>query len=170
VDLLWQILNVYINDPTIFLTVLFIYSILTAIILPIPVELALLPLVAQPALLGMAAMTLGAGKAVGAGMIFLLGLKVEVTLRYWAARHRFVGKFVGYATRFVRATKWVGLYLLLSIPFFPDTVPVYVYSIFNKQGQLISGKAFLVVNMVAGITRAFLFVLLSSLGIQFIVG
>jgi membrane protein YqaA with SNARE-associated domain len=167
---LWGILELYSNDPTIFLSVLFIYSILTAIILPIPVEAALLPLVFQPALLGTAAMTLGAGKAIGAGLIFLLGLKVEVTLRYWAARHRFVGKFVGYATRFVRATRWVGLFILLSIPFFPDTVPVYVYSIFNKQGQLISAKAFLLVNMLAGITRAILFVILSNLGFQYIVG
>lgn len=152
------------------MSVLFVYSILTAVILPIPVEVALVPLLVQPAMMSTAAMTLGAGKSVGAGLIFLLGLKVEVTLRYWAARHRFVGKFVGYATRFVRATRWVGLYTLLAIPFFPDTVPVYVYSIFNKQGQLISGKVFLLVNMVAGITRALLFVYLSQLGIGFLQG
>ncbi|MFQ5837291.1 MAG: hypothetical protein ACE5HJ_00735 [Thermoplasmata archaeon] len=155
-EFLWRILEIYTNDPTIFLTVLFIYSILTAIILPFPVEIALLGLLVQPALFGTAAITLGAGKAVGAGVIFVLGLKVEVSIRYWAARHRSVGKFVGYVTRFVRATKWAGLFALLSIPFFPDTVPVYLYSLFNKQGQLISLKVFLLVNFLAGIVRALL--------------
>ncbi|MCJ2520247.1 MAG: hypothetical protein LN412_04775 [Candidatus Thermoplasmatota archaeon] len=170
VGFLSGVVEVYYDNPTIFLTVLFVFSILTAIILPIPVEVALLPIIDNLSLLGTAALVLGAGKAVGAGAIFVLGLRVEAPIRYWSARHRSVGKFVGYVTRFVRATRWMGLFILLAIPFFPDTVPIYIYSLFNKQGQLISGRIFLLVNFLAGMVRAFVFVLASQFGLGFLLG
>ncbi len=160
-----DILEIYYNDPRIFLTVLLVYSILTAILLPIPVELALLPLITNIAFLGAAALSLGAGKALGAGAVFRLGLKVEGPIRYWCARHPAAGKFVGYVTRFVRATRWAGLFTFMAIPFFPDTLPIYIYSLFNKQGQLISGRIFLLVNFLAGISRAFIFIGLVGLGV-----
>ncbi len=170
VEFLWGILDIYYNDPTIFLSVLLIYSVLTAIILPIPVEIALIPLLNQIAFLGVAALALGIGKAVGAGAVFLLGLRVEGPIRYWCARHPIAGRFVGYVTRFVRTTKWAGLLVLMSVPFFPDTLPIYLYSLFNKQGQLIGGKVFLLVNLLAGVLRALLFVLLWTLGFRVVVG
>jgi hypothetical protein len=39
----------------------------------------------------------------------------------------------------------------------PDTVPIYVYSIFNRQGQAISPRTFLIVNFIAGFIRATVF-------------
>ncbi len=168
-DPLSQLLEIYINDPVVFLGVLFVFSILTAIILPIPVEIALLGIIINPTFFSASAITLGVGKAVGAGAIFVIGLKVEAPIRYWCARHRWVGRFVGYATRFVRATRWIGLFVLLSIPFMFDTIPIYIYSIFNKQGQLIGGRVFLLVNFVAGVIRALLAVVLFQLGFDFLV-
>ncbi len=124
--------------------------------LPFPVELALF--IRPPDLpIYFVATVLGLGKMVGAGAIFLIGLRVEDNIRYYAARYRWAGRAVGYITRFVRTTRWMGLLILLSIPFFPDTVPVYLYSLFNKQGQLIQFHVFLIVNFVAGIVRAYIF-------------
>ncbi len=133
-------------------------------------EVGLLPIVENVAFLGLAALTLGIGKAVGAGSIFGIGLKVEGPIRYWCARHPGVGRFVGYVTRFVRVTRWFGLFFLLSIPFFPDTLPIYIYSLFNKQGQLISARIFLLVNFLAGINRAFIFLALWTFGIRLTLG
>ncbi|MFQ5552351.1 MAG: hypothetical protein ACE5EW_01270 [Thermoplasmata archaeon] len=100
---------------------------------------------------------IGLAKMVGAGLIFLLGLKVEGPIRYYSARYPALGQGVGYVTRFVRVTKWIGLFVLLAIPFLPDTLPIYLYSLFNKQGQLIPAWIFLLVNLVAGTVRALLF-------------
>lgn len=165
-----EILKGYLNDPAIFLTVLFVYAILTAVILPIPVELALLNLLVNPGLLGSAALVLGLGKMLGASLIFVVGLRVEEPIRVFCARHPYLGQVVGYLTRFVRATRWWGLLILLSIPLMSDTVPIYLYSLFNKQGQFISSHAFLAANFLAGVLRALIFVFLASLGFTFIVG
>lgn len=164
-------LEAYYGDPRIFLSILFVYSILTAIALPIPVELALVPPLLPPIIpiLGLA-LAIGLGKLVGAGTIFAVGLKVEAPIRYWCARHPAAGRIVGYVTRFVRVTKWFGLFFLLSIPLFPDTLPIYIYSLFNKQGQLISARIFLLVNFLAGINRAFIFLALWTLGIRITLG
>ncbi len=151
-----SILKTYATDPAIFIVVLFIYSILTALFLPFPVEIALF--IGTPGLPEvLIATVIGLGKMVGSGAIFLIGLKVEDNIRYYAARYRMAGKAVGYITRFVRRTRWIGLFVLLSVPFFPDTVPIYLYSLFNKQGQLIQFHVFLIVNFLAGIARTYIF-------------
>lgn len=165
-DFLLDFLEFYLRTPEVFLAVLFVFSILAAIVLPIPVEIALIPLLRDPALLTSAALVLGAGKAVGAGAVFLLGLKVEGPIRYWCARHPALGRTVGYVTRFVRVTRWWGLLVLLSIPFMSDTFPIYLYALFNKQGQLIGSRIFLLVNFAAGVIRTFAFVILASMGYE----
>ncbi|MFQ5907400.1 MAG: hypothetical protein ACE5JE_01030 [Thermoplasmata archaeon] len=150
------ILEAYTADPVLYLIVLFLYGIATAVFLPFPIELALF---VKPENLGIftIALVIGLSKMVGAGLIFLLGLKVEGPIRYYSARYRILGQFVGYVTRFVRFTGWVGLFILLAIPFLPDTLPIYLYSLFNKQGQLIRGWVFLLVNFVGGTLRALIF-------------
>lgn len=164
-EFLQGILQGYVGQPALYVVILFTYSILTALFLPFPVEIAL---IVRPEDLPhyFVAIVLGLGKMVGAGAIFLIGLRVEDNIRYYAARYRLAGKAVGYITRFVRTTRWIGLLILLSIPFFPDTVPIYLYSLFNKQGQLIQFHVFLIVNFLAGIARAYLFLwFCSSLGL-----
>ncbi|MEE9593448.1 MAG: hypothetical protein V3W28_07700 [Thermoplasmata archaeon] len=145
--------------------IVFVYGILTAVILPIPVEFALIirPETLSPYLI---AVVIGLAKMVGAGLVFILGLRIEGPIRYTSARYRILGQIVGYITRFVRVTKWMGLLLLLSIPLLPDTLPIYLYSLFNKQGQLIRAWVFLLVNFVGGTVRALIwFALLEVFGI-----
>ncbi|MFQ6013028.1 MAG: hypothetical protein ACE5LS_05235 [Thermoplasmata archaeon] len=160
------ILERYVADPALYLVIVFFYAILTAIFLPFPIEFALLirPPALDPYLI---AGIIGLAKMIGASLIFVLGLKVEGPIRYYSARYRLLGRFVGYVTRFVRITTWVGLFVLLAVPFLPDTLPVYLYSLFNKQGQLIRAWVFLLVNFVGGTVRAVIFfVLVQFLGLQ----
>ena len=70
-----------------------------------------------------------------------------------------------WAARFVQRTGYVGMYVLLSIPLMSDTVPLYLYSLFNAGGKSLSRRAFLVSNFLAAWTRAGFLVL-----IYFVVG
>ncbi len=161
-----SILVGYAANPILYLIVVFIYGILTAIFLPFPVEIAL---IVRPEALSIyvIALVIGLSKMVGAGLIFLVGLRVEGPIREYSARYRILGRLVGYVIRFVRLTKWIGLLILLAIPFLPDTLPIYLYSLFNKQGQLIPGWIFLLVNFIGGFVRAIIFfVLVDFFGIQ----
>jgi len=60
------------------------------------------------------------------------------------------------------------MYIIMSIPGMIDTVPLYVFSIVNKERTLISLRDFALANFLAGINRAFIiFALLEILGIRF---
>jgi hypothetical protein len=48
------------------------------------------------------------------------------------------------------------MFAILCIPFFPDTVTLYVFSILNKEGKLMTWRGFVITNVFAGITRAFI--------------
>jgi membrane protein YqaA with SNARE-associated domain len=149
-------------NPWLYGLLLFIYSVLAAIILPIPVEFGLffarnVPWYAK-------AVVLGLGKAAGAFGIFFLGIKVENKLEKWAKTHRLFQQGLNVAFAFVKYTRWMGLLILLSIPFMPDTLPIYVYGIFNKQGQFLTPTAFVLVNFIAGVARAAIFVFLLERG------
>lgn len=144
------------QDPYLFLLLLFLYSVLVAVILPTPVEIALVPLLAQPAMWWIAAVTIGAGKAVGAGAIFLVGREAEKVVDKVTKDRSLVRGLTNLCVRFVAKTKYMGLYALLTLPFMSDTIPVYVYSLFNHQGELLSLPTFLFTNFLAGLNRAFL--------------
>jgi hypothetical protein len=61
---------------------------------------------------------------------------------------------VKWCERFVRKTNYIGLYVLLSIPLMSDTIPLYLYSLFNEEGRALNRTAFLVANFLAAWTRA----------------
>jgi hypothetical protein len=100
------------------------------------------------------ALILGLGKATGAFLIFYLGIKVEGPIRRWSRKWEWFKKFVDLMDRFVCKTRYIGLYILLSIPLMTDTVPIYLFSIFNKEGQALKPKWFTLTNFLAGVTRA----------------
>jgi len=53
----------------------------------------------------------------------------------------------------VRKTGYAGLYLLLSIPLMSDTIPIYVYSVFNAEGKALERNMFLLANFLAALNR-----------------
>lgn len=146
--------NLY-NNPLAFMVVVFVYAILVAIVLPIPIELALLPPIFDHrwAYLAGIAIALASGKTVGAALVFFLGLRVEGTIRTWSERWRLARWFVAKAQRFVAKTQVPGLYVILSIPFMPDTITIYLYSLFNPEGKALERNMFISANFLAALNR-----------------
>jgi membrane protein YqaA with SNARE-associated domain len=155
------------SNPFVFFPLLFFYSIAVAIILPLPLELALI-FVEDPAYMVATAIVIGLGKMVGAWAIFFLGLKVEDNIRRWSEKYKIVNKIVKFSIWFVDKTGYVGLFILLSIPFMTDTVPIYIYALFNEEGKLMKRNYFLLTNFAAGIVRGIVFILLWNAGIRLI--
>lgn len=157
----------YLSDPMVFLPLLFVYSILVAIVLPTPVEIALVPLLTQPAFWAIAAVTIGGGKAAGSYFVYQIGKRADKVIHKASSRASLGKRFRDLLVRFVAKTRYVGLFLLLSIPLMTDTVPLYVYSFFNDQGELLSAPTFVLTNFLAGVTRSLiLLIVLVALGVN----
>jgi hypothetical protein len=154
VDLIQILLDSY-NTPWIFVLLAFGYAVLAAIVLPIPIELILVkPLSDQNfGFLLATAFAIAAGKTLGAWLIFVFGLNVEGSIRKWSARWRPAAWFVAKAAKLVRRTGSAGLYLLLSVPLMSDTIPIYVYSVFNAEGKALDRNMFLIANFLAALNR-----------------
>ncbi len=134
---------------------LFLYAIAAAVVLPIPVELLLLfyPEI-NPAF---KAIALGLGKAVGAIVVFFVGNKVNPYIERWMDRHPIGKRLLKVLEAFVRRTGWVGLTILLAIPFMSDTAVNYFFSLLNEEGHAIGRWHFVLANLIGGIARAYLF-------------
>lgn len=156
------------GNPVVYLLATFGYSVLVAIVLPTPVELAiLLPLLNRNyTLFAEAALAVAAGKTLGGWLIFRLGLQIEDNIRFWSGRYAWARRVVEFLTRFVRKTGYVGLYVLLSIPLMSDTVPLYLYSLFNEQGKALAERTFLLSNFLAALNRSAILVLLYLLSVN----
>jgi membrane protein DedA with SNARE-associated domain len=150
------------HNPVAYLPITFGFSVLVAIVLPVPIEIVLLaPLLEQQwGYLGAIILVMAAGKTVGAWLIFYLGVRVEDNIRRWSDRYKLAARLVKWCERFVRKTNYIGLYVLLSIPLMSDTIPLYLYSLFNEEGKALNRTAFLVSNFLAAWTRAGFIVLI----------
>jgi len=146
------------DDPVLYSVVFFGYAVLAAIILPIPVEFGLILSPHTPWYV--LAIVLGAGKAVGSVLVFKIGMEIEGPVRRWSKRMKWFGKFIELCERFVARYGYYALYVLLSIPFMSDTAILYIFSITNKDGEAMQMKWFVVVNFLAGVTRAIFLVTL----------
>jgi len=164
----------FLENPYVFFPVLFVYAILIAVILPIPIEFILLiPAVyTNPAFFLGTALTIGLGKAVGAWLIFFLGVNLEEQIRGWSDRIKLVGTLIRFCEWIVKKTRYVGLFVLLSIPMMSDTAVLYVFALFNPpaandangrpvyERHTLKMIPFVVTNFLGGITRVALFVFL----------
>ena len=160
------------GNPFVFFPVLFVYAILIAVVLPIPVEVILLnpAILNNPAFFLGTALTIGAGKAVGSWLIFFLGVNLEGQIRGWSRRFRIIAALVRGCEWVVKKTRYVGLFLLLSVPLMSDTAVLYVFALFNPpakkgaEGQpeharhTLKMGPFVLTNFLGGIARVALFV------------
>lgn len=152
------------TDPILYLVIFFFFCVGAAIILPIPVELGLIlePMIPYP----IKAIVLGLGKGVGSMAVFELGMKLEPKIRSWRRWKWFRWLFDKCET-FVARYNYYALYVILSIPLMLDTVPIYIFSLANKNGKALEVKWFAVTNFFAGVTRAaVLWVLFEAFGIN----
>ena len=61
--------------------------------------------------------------------MFYLGGAVRKKLRAWEKEHRLVGKFVEVTEKVAKKGSYVALGAMMAIPLFPDTLPVYLFSV-----------------------------------------
>jgi len=162
---LWDFFVSVANDPVTYCIFFYIFSVLAAIVLPLPVELGLF---LNPSVdIVIKALILGAGKATGSILVFYIGFSVEKPIRRWSTRWHWFKHLVDGMEWLVAKLKYVGLYVLLSIPLMTDTVPIYLWSIFNKEGKAMRVPYFALTNLLAGITRAsIVYVLFIEFGIK----
>ena len=158
-----RLLCEFLTNPIIYFLLVFGFSIAVAIVLPIPIELPLFVAIAggSLALFTAALLAVALGKAVGAWLVFLLGLKVEGAMNRWAQRSKVIERIMKALERFVRFTGTLGLFALLSIPFMSDTAVLYFYALFNEEGKTIGRRRFIMTNFLAGITRVSIFFILA---------
>jgi membrane protein YqaA with SNARE-associated domain len=151
------------SNPLTFLLTFFVYCVLAAIILPIPVEIGLAGYVKFSSLFGLSpfwsftilAVVMGLGKAVGSSCVFMIGVRVEDNVRQWT-RWGWFQKLLEKSTILVEKFGYIGLFVIMSIPIMTDTVPLYIFSLLNKEGKIFEMKWFVLANFFAGATRAFI--------------
>jgi len=156
-DQLMDFLTTHAEDPATFLPSLFIFSIAAAIILPIPVETSLVAVPESMPFI-VPAVVLGLGKGTGAIVVFFIGAKIEQTVMRFGRWHWFKW-LLDKSEAFVRRFGYVALFVILCIPFMLDTVPLYVFSLLNKEKQLMKLQWFVVVNVLAGTVRGSIVIL-----------
>jgi membrane protein DedA with SNARE-associated domain len=158
-----QLMCEVLTNPVIYFLLVFGYSIAVAMVLPTPIELPLFVAIAGGSLtlFTAALLAVALGKAVGAWLVFLLGLKVEGAMNRWAQRSKIIKRIMDALERFVRYTGTLGLFTLLSIPFMSDTAVLYFYALFNEEGKSIDRRHFIITNFLAGISRVSLFFILA---------
>ncbi len=154
------------SDPVSFSVIFLTYTVLAAIFLPIPVEIGLFFSPATPAVVKV--LVMGFGKMLGSMLVFSIGLKLGDGIKGWTASWKWFSALVRGCEWMVSKFHYVGLYLILSVPLMTDTVPLYVFSVFNKSGVL-SFKWFALVSLLAGITRGVIvFLVFAALGIRLV--
>lgn len=152
-------------DPFTYLLIFYIFCVAAAVILPIPVEILL---VANPGIhISVKAVAMGLGKGTGALAVFFFGRKIDETVGSYAQKWGWYRWLLRKSEVLVRKYGYFAMYAIMAIPGMVDTIPLYIFSILNKEGELMKVHWFVVVNILAGVTRAFLiFFLIDSLGVD----
>lgn len=69
--------------------------------------------------------------------------------------------------KLVRKYGYPAMFVIMAIPGMVDTVPLYIFSILNKEGTLMTWRGFVITNIAAGIVRAVLiWLIFFALGIE----
>lgn len=67
----------------------------------------------------------------------------------------------------VRKYGYPAMFVIMAIPGMVDTIPLYVFSVLNKEGELMTLKGFVIVNFLAGVVRAALiYTLFTAFGVE----
>jgi membrane protein DedA with SNARE-associated domain len=154
------------NDPLSFSLIFLVYTILAAVFLPIPVEIGLFFSPATPAAVKI--LVMGLGKMLGSMLVYSIGLKIGDSVKAWSTDWKWFGAMVRCCEWMVNKFHYVGLYLILSVPLMTDTVPLYIFSVFNERGVL-NFKWFALASLLAGVTRGLIvFLAFDALGVKLV--
>ncbi len=115
------------------LLLIFLYEVGTTVILPTPSEIPVLGYTRIP--IGWIFAFAVAGKIVGSYLVFFLGDRLKGTARFQrlALRNRWVRAVMTWSERFVHRYGVFAVFVLLSIPGFPDTVSLYLFALVSKR-------------------------------------
>ncbi|MFH0816034.1 MAG: hypothetical protein V1934_04380 [Methanobacteriota archaeon] len=165
------------SNPWTYVLLFYVYCILAAVILPIPVELGLIGLAAGHfQLFGLPvfqsfmilAVVMGLGKATGGQIVFTIGVKLEDDVRRWL-KWKWFQSLMDKSSWLVQKLGYLGLYIILSIPLMADTIPLYLFSFLNRDGKIFENKWFFATNILAGMCRAILVgILFAAIGDAFV--
>ena len=143
------------------LLLIFLYEAATAVILPTPSEIPILSYTWIP--LGWIFVFAVAGKVLGSYLIFFLGDRIKSTDRFrrLAERFRAVRTVMSWSERFVNRYGVFAVFVLLSVPGFPDTVSLYLFALVSKRPVVFA----LAAGLGTGVRM-----LLVLFGLEFVVG
>ncbi len=136
------------------LLLVFLYEVGAALILPTPSEL---PVLVAPWLpLAWVFVFAVSGKIVGSYLVFFLGDRMKQTARFHrlADRHAWIRSVMTWSERFVRRYGVFAVFILLSIPGFPDTVSLYLFALVGRRPVLFAVAAGLGTAVRMGIVLA----------------
>lgn len=159
-DQLTDLLTQNQTDPVVYLLLFFLFCVLAAIALPLPIEIFLVINPTVP--FALKAIVMGLGKGTGAIAVFFIGAKIEETIMRFA-KWRWFRWLLEKSEVFVRRYGYTAMFCIMAIPGMVDTVPLYIFSILNKEGKLMTLRGFAIVNVLAGITRAVLIYLIITM-------
>lgn len=141
------------TNPIAYSIVFLIYSILAAVILPIPVEIGLFNYHIHPLIL---ISILAIGKGIGALIVFEISTKARKKMKkYSSTENKFIKKLIDYSEWFVQKYGYYGLLLVLSTPLMIDSVSLYLFSLLNpeEKGEGMDREWFTITNVIAGAIR-----------------
>jgi len=115
------------------LLLIFLYEAGTAVFLPTPSEAPLFAYSWIP--LGWIFVFAVAGKILGSYLIFFAGDRVKTSARFrrLAEHQRAIRAVVSWSERFVDRYGILAIFVLLSVPGFPDTVSLYLFALVGKR-------------------------------------
>lgn len=140
------------TNPVLYSIVFFTYTVLAAVILPIPVEIGLFNFNMHPALL---VIILALGKGAGSLIVFEIGTKARGKIKRISVKNSFIKKLVEYSEWFVENYGYYGLLLVLSTPLMIDSISLYLFSLLNpeEKGSGMDRRWFVGTNIIAGAIR-----------------
>jgi hypothetical protein len=150
-DLIDLMLNA-VGDPIAYSIIFFIYVVLAAVILPIPVEIGLFNSNVSPVIL---VVIMALGKGVGAFIVFEISYRARRFLKGALGGGVLTKKIVGASERFVRRYGAIGLFIIMSTPLMIDSVSLYLFSLLNphEEDDAVQKRTFVAINLVAGAVR-----------------
>jgi len=141
------------GDPITYSIIFFIYVILAALILPIPVEIGLFNPFMHSAWL---ILILAIGKGVGAAIAFEIGTRARGVLKKRSIGTQLTKKIVAWCERFVRKYGYYGLFIIMSTPLMIDSVSLYLFSLSNPKDEgkrAMTRRWFVLINIGSGAVR-----------------
>ena len=158
-----------IGDPITYSIIFFIYVILAALILPIPVEIGLFNPVIHYAWL---VFILAIGKGVGAFLVFEIGARVRGALKKRSIGTPLTKKIVAWCERLVRKYGYYGLFIIMSTPLMIDSASLYLFALLNPNDEdkrAMNRRWFVLINIAAGAVRgAIIFLAAYLIGLRLV--